>query len=101
MIQTTCLSCNTLFKRSRPNQQFCSNACRQKNYRLKSEPTKKVDDLQVKELVDQALALCEKSDITPIQLAAHLFYRETKKELIKFPENVRGQILARLLEEAL
>lgn len=100
-MKTSCLSCGTLFERSRPNQQFCSNACRQKNYRLKSEPTKKMDNQQVDDLVDQALALCEESDIAPIHLAAHLFYRNTKEELMKFPENIRGKIIARLFEEVL
>lgn len=97
---TTCLSCGQNFERSRANQKFCSNACRQKNYRL-NEPQKKPDNQQVENLVNQALALCEQNDVSPIYVAAHLVYRETKEKLMKLPVGLRNKVMTQLIDEVL
>lgn len=98
-----CLTCGNSFDQSRPNQHFCSNACRQKNYRLKSIGEQKAiaTNQRVDSLVNQALALCQEQDVDPIYVAANLVYRETKEKLMKFPKGLRNRIMVRLIDEVL
>ncbi|WP_013320822.1 hypothetical protein [Gloeothece verrucosa] len=100
-VPVKCPICNNEFLAARPDQQFCSNACRQKNYRQESrlKATGGIDvDQLVDQLVDGLLAEAEQKGVLE-EVLLELLYRQVKSQLDRFPRRLKERFAARLLEE--